>query len=80
MVEKPIFTVLAYQNVCWTKEKIDKLKSKYPIFIITDIPNCKESENKYIQYVEKLCGHPWYDFSKYIENWKKFVKSKMYNL
>lgn len=74
MTEKPIFTVLAYQTTCWNKEYIEKLESKYPIYVLTDIPGCKSTENKHIEYVNKFYGHPWRDFSRVVESWKKFFK------
>lgn len=76
MTETPIFTVLAYQEQCWTKEKLDELESKYPIYILTDIPNCKSSVNKHIEYVERLCHHPWHDFENKVNSWKEFVGIK----
>lgn len=76
MTEPPVFTVLAYQKQCWTKEYIERLESNYPIYVLTDIQNCKSIENKHIEYVKHLCGHPWIDFNPVVDSWKNFLGIK----
>lgn len=77
MTEKPIFTVLAYQEQCWTNEKIDALESNYPIYVLTDILNCKSSVNKHVEYIERFCHHPWHDFENKVTSWKEFLGIKI---
>ncbi len=76
MKESPVFTIIAYQGQCWTKEKIDALNSKYPIYVLTDIPGCKTTDTKHIEYVENFIKCPWADFENKVKNWKEFLGIK----
>ena len=74
MLDSPIFTAIAYHGQCWTKEAIDNIKSKYPVYILTDIQGCESTDLKHIEYVDGFIKYPWADFEGKVDSWKVFIR------